>query len=69
MQTFLLILRILLLIGFVAGIIISLISGTIAKAKKFQKENQTSYYQSKIKVIGYLVSGISLAVLMIISLF
>lgn len=69
MHVFLLILRIVLIIAFITGIIMSFISGNVARAKKFPKESQTSYYQARFKVIGYLVSGIALAVLILIGLF
>ena len=69
MKTFLLIVRILLLIAFVAGIIMVMIAGTVAKAKKFPKEQMTEHYKARFKIWGYLVCAIAVAILMILSLF
>lgn len=69
MDIFLLIIRILLLLGFLAGIIMYMISGVVAKAKKFQKEEMTNHYQTRFKVWGIMVSAIALGILMIMSLF
>lgn len=69
MDVFLLIIRILLLLGVLAGIIMYMISGAVAKAKKFQKEEMTNHYQTKFKVWAMLVIAISIGLLMIMSLF
>jgi len=69
MQTFLLILKILLLIGFLAGIIMYMIAGVVAEAKKFPKPEMTEHYKARFKVWGFLVCAIAIALLLILSLF
>ena len=69
MKTFLLIVRILLLIAFVAGIIMTMIAGVVADSKKFPKEQMREHYKIRFKIIGYLVCAIAVAILMILSLF
>ena len=69
MHTFLLIIRILMLVGFVAGIVMVMIAGTVADAKKFPKKEMTAHYKTKFQVLGFMVCMISLVVLMILSLF
>lgn len=69
MSVFLLILRIILLIAFVAGIIMVFIAAPVAKAKKFGNQNVENHYMTRFKIIGYLVCAIAIAVLAILSLF
>jgi len=69
MNIFLLIIRILLLLGVVAGIIMVAIAGVVTEAKKFKKQEQKNHYKARFKVIGFLVIAIALVLLMILSLF
>lgn len=63
-----LIVRIILLVVFFVGLIISLISGAVASAKKFNNETIEYHYKVKIKLIGIVVMAAAVALLMILSL-
>ena len=67
MATFLLIVRILMLIAFIAGIVVSLVSGAIAKAKKFGNDKLEAHYAVKIKLLGYVISAVAVVVLLLLS--
>ncbi|MBQ9790058.1 MAG: hypothetical protein IJW24_00500 [Clostridia bacterium] len=67
MHTFLLIVRIILLVIFVAGIVISMMSKTLAKAKKFGNQKLEDHYAVKTKLIGYIISAAAVAVLLLLS--
>ena len=67
MATFLLIVRIIMLVAFVAGVIVSIISGLIAKAKKFGNDKLEAHYAVKIKLIGYIISAVAVVVLLLLS--
>ena len=68
MNIFLLIIRILLLLGFLAGIIMVAIANIVTEAKKFKKQEHKNHYKARFKVIGFLVSACALVLLMILSL-
>ena len=53
MGTFLLIVRILLVLVFFTGVIISFCSASIARSKKFNNDKVESRYATKVKLIGY----------------
>ncbi len=67
MATFLLILRIILLVAFVAGLVVSMSSKAIAKAKKFGNQKVEDHYAVKVKLIGYIICGAAVAVLLLLS--
>jgi len=67
LHTFLLILRILMLVAFVGGIVVSLLSKTIASSKKFKKQSNQDHYAVKIKLIGYIISAAAVVVLLLLS--
>ena len=68
MGVFMLILRIIMLVAFFVGLIISLISGAVASSKKFNNETLQNHYKVKIKLIGIIIMAAAVAVLMILSL-
>ena len=67
MAVFLLIVRILLLVVFVAGLIVSFMSGAIAKAKKTGNSKLEAHFAVKIKLIGYLIAAGAVVVLLLLS--
>ena len=68
MRVFLLIIRILLILGVLAGIIIMSLSEKLAIRKKFGNEKIENHYRVKTKLIGFIISGIALAILLLIGL-
>ena len=68
MKVFLLIIRILLIIGVLAGIILMLLSEKLASRKKFGNDKLEAHYRVKTKLIGFIITGSALAILLIIGL-
>jgi len=68
MRVFVLIVRIVLLLGFLAGIILIMIAPTIAKTKKFKNEQHFNHYMVKLKLIGFVVCASAVALLLIVNM-
>ena len=68
MSIFILILRILLLIGAIVGIILMGISNVVANGKKFKKQEDKQHYAIRLKLIGFLVIASAFALLIILGL-